>query len=584
MLEPEPLDIDSITEPARFPLPKVVAITVVSLLLLAVVAAFAVPPLLPAATARAVAAWIVADLAGQPVRITGDASLRLLPTISVDASNLALGNPAAPRLTVRRAALELGPLALLTGHVEVHDLSLQGPTLDLTAAAATPAEKSGEDGNWGQFRGLLIDRIEVRDGRLSYPAPLGGGTIQVAGISLDGGTHGDRELRIAGSLHAGPSDGRIEMVLTQPSAFVGGNAVPLEVHFRTGGDSLDFNGTVAKRTRFAGQGRLAVSFSDPAHLAAWLGNTPTALDGLGFKFSTQIDTAGAGVGFRDLDLRFGGLKLQGVLSLVGHGAKQQITGTLHTETLRLGPLLTTALGSGGGGNGVLAALPRLFPDGGGEVDVEWQNLQVDGLTGGAGRLTLGRGDDGKIEATTDEMPLAGGRARFSGTLAAGEGMMALSAKLRLIGVDMRQLLAPASGAAPPLSGTANLELDLLTVGATPDELAAALTGHGAFTVQGGEVSDPALVDALASSAGQDSLPFQSFTGSFKIAHGILKSDDVLLKAKDLGIIASGQVDLAKQAVRFRLDALRNGKGKQRQLKSLILDGSTSAWRVHPAEK
>lgn len=582
MLEPEPLDIDPIVEPARFPVLKRVGIGVAVLLVLAVVAAFAVPPLLPESTTRSVAAGILGDLVGRPVRIGGKASLSLLPSIAIDATDITVGDAPAPGLTVRRATLDLSALALVSNHIEIHRLSLQAPRLDLTTPAASVprAVRSG----WSRYRGLRVDRLEVRDGRLSYPAPLGGGTVNVTGISLDGHTQGERELRVSGTLHAGNADGRIDIVLTEPSAFIGGAAVPLEVHFHTGSDSLSFDGMFSKRVRFAGQGRLSAAFSDPARLAAWLGNTPTALSGIGFKLDTQIDTAGAGVGFRDLDLTFGGFKLKGVLSLVGSGKDRRISGSLETPVLRLKPLLAIAFDNDHGG--LLASLPQLFPANG-HVELGWQHLQMDGIDGGAGQLTLGRASDGKLRVTTDDLLLAGGHARLEATVASGEGMTALTSKLRLIGVDVRKLLAGAGGAVPPVSGKATLELDLLTVGATPADLAAALTGHGAFTILDGSLSDPMLLNALKTSAKQGALPFQSFTGSFRIAHGVLESDDVLLKAENLGIIAKGKVDLAKRTVSLHLNALETVKNKRgithRKLRKLLLEGSTGHWQVHPAK-
>lgn len=579
LVEGEPADFQPVTEPARFPLLKRTGIALASLLGLAVVGAFAVPPLLPSSATRELVADAIADATGQPVRIDGEVSLTLLPTFSVEAADLVIGDPAAALLRVRRAAVDLGTLALVSSRMDIHRLSLVEPTLDLGVLAAT-AEEGGADEGWGWFRGLLVDGFTIEGGRLRYPAPLGGEPITVTAIDLEGGTRGEQELRIAGTARAGDAEGRIDVLLRQPSAFIGGNAVPLNVRFESGDDRLLFEGTFAKRQRYASKGRLTARFADPARLAAWLGNTSSAISGRHFGLTTDLDVGGTGIALSQLDLALGEFQLQGDVAISGKEGDRQISGRLRTSTLHLDPLLATAVADDG--TGLLAALPRLFPTGGGELEIAWRHLVAAGIDGGEGLLVLSGDADGRLHAVVDDLDLAGGQARVSIAVGQGEGMTAVEAEVRLIGVEMRELLAGMEGDAPPLSGRANLEVDLLTVGAGREQLVAALTGSGAVTVQGGRLHDAALVEALAPQHDEPSLPFQHMTGSFEIARGILKSEDVLLKAETVSVVAKGEVDLAERAIHFRLDALRPEGSEDRDHQPMILEGSTGRWRIRPA--
>lgn len=75
-------------------------------------------------------AAFVQDRTGLEVRFGGALQVSLLPTPSIDAENIELGDPAAPLLRARRIAFSLSPTALLTGRFVLSSARIEKPEME----------------------------------------------------------------------------------------------------------------------------------------------------------------------------------------------------------------------------------------------------------------------------------------------------------------------------------------------------------------------------------------------------------------------------------------------------------------------
>jgi len=142
---------------------------------------------------------------GQPVHVAGTAHVAILPSPSLTFTNVEVGDPRAPLMTVARFAVTLELVPLLQGEIHVSAMTLDEPKVRVTAAAdgsidwmrrRAPGEAIAPD------KVVLAD-VEIKNGTFQYDdtstgvaLSFGGITATVSASSLAGpwrldGSYGD---------------------------------------------------------------------------------------------------------------------------------------------------------------------------------------------------------------------------------------------------------------------------------------------------------------------------------------------------------------------------------------------------------
>ena len=130
---------------------------IAALLVAALTAALAIPPLVDWDAQRARIAARLSDTLEGKVDVAGPVSLRLLPAPRLTVGALTLARPGLS-LRSRAAAFELSPAALLRGKFDFTDISLEGPDVALAPADFAPSTVDGAR--------VGVDRLNVRDATL----------------------------------------------------------------------------------------------------------------------------------------------------------------------------------------------------------------------------------------------------------------------------------------------------------------------------------------------------------------------------------------------------------------------------------
>ena len=129
-------------------------------------------------------------------------------------------------------------------------------------------------------------------------------------------------------------------------------------------------------------------------------------------------------------------------------------------------------------------------------------------------------------------------------------------KQRLVGVNIGPLLRDVADK-DLLEGRGNVELDLHTVGTTPDALKRALDGTASVVLKDGAVKGFNLAEALRKAKavlgsksaaeeqakGGEQTDFSDMSASFKVQSGIAHNNDLLLRSPFLRVNGSGDVNI-----------------------------------------
>lgn len=530
--------------------------------------------LLPAERLARLAAEQLRAQTGRTLEIGGDVSLSLWPVLGASAEAVTLSNADwagdAPMMRAERLSIGVDAGALLRGELRVRHIEARRPILSLTRDAqgrgnweithGATAAPAGQGDAAPAGRRATLDRLVLEDARIAYAeagsAPM---VLDELDLALDWpGSAGPADLAASIPLGGGAPlsvTGRI----SDFAGFLGGDSVPLILHAALPGGEASFDG----RADIGGSaaGRLTGAAADPARLAAAFGADDPGLDAASLEASLSLD--GARVGLRGLDATLGGTRLSGQIDL-DLSDKPRFAGRLSSPML----VLPGAQGAGEASGDVRAAEgwstaaidASALGRADGTLDFELGGAELGGLTLGAtrGRLEIERA---RAVLTLDEAQAFGGQ--VAGALVANNrGGLSVRADLTAAAVELGELLRPTG--IERLAGPADIRLSLLGEGQSEQAIMSSLAGEGGFTAGPGVISGLDLDRLMRSGAGSGGTTvFDSLTGSFTVAAGVLRNDDLALVLPNYRADGVGTVDLGARTIDYTVTpvALRANAGE-----------------------
>lgn len=270
------------------------------LVLLAIGAAALVPRWIDWTHYRPELMALIGDVTGRRVAIDGDVRLTLLPTPSLRAEDVRLGEAAGERspiflrATAIQADLDLG--ALITGAVRVSSLRIDHPVAEFLDLP------TGTD-----FLGLgraSLDRVTITDGEAGSPLMDAGDRLTAIDAELVFGKPGEAPRLTATFRHR-----------TLPWRLDGslGRALALSIGPRGGGPTLRLTGTVAEEGEARFVGKLKGEGSRGTELAHLLGfGVPKPAEGR-FALDAAVDLSPEGLSLHDLTLILGEQRIMGAI-------------------------------------------------------------------------------------------------------------------------------------------------------------------------------------------------------------------------------------------------------------------------------
>jgi AsmA protein len=588
-------------------------------------AAIAIPFVVPTETYKQQIEAQIERATGRELTIAGPLEFSILPQLALAAEDVRFANPPgaaeADMASLQELQVQLKLWPLLRGAVEVDRFVLVKPVIHLEvdqqgrpnwelggepAAEQTPEPTGGEGGGAGvPVTELKLGDIRIVDGTATYTDAASGRTERIEGINLSVSLP-DLQSRLAaeGSLAYKGRTIALDLAVEQPLQLVQGGSSPVALATDSELLDLDFEGTVAGGAAPTAEGALELAVASIRELAAWLAE-PIAFAGEGLRelrIAGRLQASPEQVAFTGATLALDDIEAAGELSATLSGALPKLSGRLDVGALDLNPYLPggspepvpdpgaeggTGAGQGGGAragaDGWSDEPIAVPPIGGAEVDFEltvaslvYQKLEL-------GRTALGLTlRDNQLTAELREFAAYGGRGTGSLRIALEDGTPVIRERFSLEGLQALPFLTAAADF-DRLEGTVRAEIEAETRGATERQLVQNLNGTGNVMFTDGAIVGINLA-AMMRNAGNAFLnpeagetrktDFAEMGGSFTIAEGVLRNDDMRLQAPALRVEGGGRVNLPKRTINYRLEpklaTTLQGQGGEREVAGLLV--------------
>ena len=568
---------------------------VIALVILGTLAAFAVGALmfLPTDRIATVAANRIAQATGRSVEISGAVRPTLFPSLGVRAERFVIGNPdwveAGPMISAEALTISVPWRAVFGSGIEIEEVTLSAPEIILVRAAdgrtswtfsqgATPrdvietsdAETPDETDAApdGALR-LALDAATLTDGALTYLDLADDTRIDLSGVSAEVALPADGAARLAAAATINGTAAEFTAEVDGLTDLLAGAVRPVTAAVAWDGGTADFDGRIAPAP--AAEGRLTVDARDLGPLFALIGApAPDLPAGLGrdrIAASGQITLTEAGtLHLRQGDLRLDETALAVDLDVTLGGERPNLRGTVTGAALTL-PMVDA---DSGGAPAASGASGGTAPAAGG-----WSTAPIDVSALFAADAEIGLRLDRLVAGDTTIAPFNArvvndaGRAvvdienagLYGGTLAGQvvvNGRSGLSARTDLIfaGVELQPLLSATAGF-DRLQGAGSISVQLLGVGDSVAALMASLEGQGDLAFGSGAILGLDIAGMIrnfdTSFQGDGARTvFDSVTGNFTVARGVLSNDDLDLQAPWGGITGAGRVDIGARTLEYRV--------------------------------
>ena len=531
--------------------------------------------LLPADRIASVAADQISRQTGRAVTLSGDTRITLWPVLGIATERVEIANApwseAGPMLRAENLKIGVAPQALWGGAVRITGLEVKTPEIRLERAADGQANWAlGVEGvaPSGQGDGttpgrvprlaLTLDRALISDATLSYVDHGTGHRRDLRGLDLDlRWPDPDAAATISAELDALAGPGRIALSgqLDPARALIEGGRGRMTARLSAPGGTLDFAGAVSARPE--AQGTLTAALEDTARALAALGlGTPDIPAGLGRRaeISAQVSlTADRRVALRDTVMTLDGNRVTGEADLDLSGAVPQLRAQINAAALEL-----PGAGRGGGADTGRARSPdgwSMSPiDAGALAWLEGEvALVADSIALGALRLgtTRSRATLTRSRLVLDLVEVALHEGRLTGEFVVNNRSgLSVGGDLLAEGVSLQPLLRDTLGLSR-LQGRAEARLQFLGVGQSIDSIMRSLSGSGSVNAGRG-VIDGIDLDRLMRSgdATGGTTVFDSLSGSFTMADGALRNEDLLMTLPRARAEGRGRVGLGARDIDY----------------------------------
>jgi AsmA protein len=527
--------------------------------------------LIPADKVREATKSEIREVTGLDLLLGGDASVSLFPTGLVSFSNVALGDGSEPALAADRLTARLRFFPLFLGRIEIADIALTRPQLNLAF---------GADGrsNWSSLLERLARAVGPKNGRAPQESSfseirMDQGTILIKDSSRNIVETLERvDLALAwpsisksfaanGRVHWHGAPVDIAVTLADFAAALAGDRSGIKLRVQGAPLKAVFEGHMSVRPTLKVEGTLAADSTSLRETFRWAGIKPLSGGGFGpFALKAKTTISGAHIALSNVNIELDGNAAEGVLTFAPDG-RQTIQGTLAANDLDLTPYISTF---------------RLLTSN----EREWNRVPIvlDGLTGvdldlrlSAAKITLARAKlgrtavaanlrSGKLTVTIGEAQAFGGILKGAFSLASSDAGADFKSQLQFTDVDLENCFGELFGFRR-LEGRGNMTVALEATGG--DMLGMTRTLNGTANVVGRQGALVGLnVEQLLRRLERRPLsgtgdfrsgrtPFEKLAIDIKIANGIASVNDVKLEGSKVRLGVAGSASIPNREFDLR---------------------------------
>jgi AsmA protein len=331
---------------------KRLGIAVAAVIVLATGALAAMSLLISPDRVREEAKVQIRSATGLDLTIRGEGVVSLFPTGLVRFSDVVLAEEGArePALVTERLIARLRLLPLFVGRIEIADVTLGQPEINLTFA---PDGRS----NWSGLIVALARALDPKGNRADRVASFSEIRVDKGTINLrDAGTGAAERLTEVNLALAWPSISKsfgatgqvmwrgesidVALSLSDFAAALAGERSGLKLRLNGTLINLAFDGSMSTRPTLKVDGTVSVASKSLRDTLRWAGVKPPPGGGFGpFALKAKASIAGGAISLAGVNLELDGNTAEGVLAFATDG-RQTLQGTLAAEELDLTPYLS----------------------------------------------------------------------------------------------------------------------------------------------------------------------------------------------------------------------------------------------------
>lgn len=516
---------------------------------------------------------------GREIRFAGGIRPAFAPSPGIATGRVEMSNAdwsgAGPMVSAEGVRVGVALLPLLSGEIRITGITVEKPRILLERDAEGRANwaigegpgaavAGGGDAPGGGMPALVLDRIEIRDGSVTYTDHGTGQVVALTGLTLETALPGgNAPVRVVAAALLGGQPLSAAIDVAAPDTLRSGGTSGIAAALTLGQARAGLSGEATMAEGIALAGAFDLDLPDTGAVLAALGQPRPAIPyGLGqaVRLSGTLAWAGDAGTLTEAVFDLDQNRLSGDLALLTDGPRPFLTAGLATGMLDLRALRGDGDSGGASGDGGPQGWSTDPIDLGGlaafdgEFDIRAEAVDLDSTKFGPTHIVASL-REGRLDADIRRLAVYGGAVTGRVT-ATGQGGATVSGDLAASGVALQALFADTLDF-DRITGAGDMDIRFAATGRSLDAIMHALSGTGSFAFTQGEILGLDLVAMLRNLDGafQGAAArtiFDSITASFEIRDGVLNNVDLNFLAPLAEAIGEGTVGLGDQVLDYRV--------------------------------
>lgn len=495
----------------------------------------------------------------------GQTTVTLFPSGSVSFGDVVLGDGKRPALIADRLTARLRFFPLLVGRVEISDISLERPTIEVDVEPNGQSNWSGliealarsQSSNAQRVPAFSEMRIDNGTVLVRNPSQKIAETFDQVSFSLAWPSI-SKSFGATGHLvwHSQPLD--VTLTLSDFAAALAGTRTGVKLRVAGAPMKAAFEGSVSIKPTVRVEGTFAADAPSLREAMIWAGQKPLPGGGFGrFAIKAQAAVTGGTIALSNVNVELDGNAAEGVLTFAADG-RQTLQGTLASDALDLTPYLSTIK--------LLTANQREWSsghialDGLSSTDFDLRLSAANVILSNAklGRTAIGANlRNGHLVIAIGEAQAYGGVIKGSVELTNFEAGVDLKSQMQMSGVDLQTCLDQLFGL-QRLEGKGDIAFTIEGAGDSVLALTHTLTGSATLTGGNGSIAGLDVEQLLRRlerrplSGGGDfrngRTKFDALSVTLKIVKGRVTVEDVKVTGPAVTLAMAGTASIPSREV------------------------------------
>ncbi|MDX2113488.1 MAG: AsmA family protein [Alphaproteobacteria bacterium] len=593
----------------------IIRITTVLVVMLIIVA-FLAPSFISRDMLKARLVQQIEQNTGRKLSIAGEVSVQFLPFPSVTARDVSLSGPAWQKdgefISLESLEANVALMPLLSKRVVITRLYLNQAKINLEVSSdgqanwvMTPKSKPAKAAASKQAAPSSVLAIAFGDVRIinsavSYHDRVKSTSYALSGLNLRfNASHLEDPVTLVADAEYNGAKTSLNLNIGSLPQLFENLSTPLTMQLENQFVNVRFDGGI---DALAFKGKLTANSSSLAAAKQWLDGAAekTAAGApLAFELSSDVDCTLDSCIFSKLSTALDGVKALGEASYNLSGRKPQFDIKLTMNALDLSPFLAKTRAPSPSASLSITSSAHAAATSGqpsqpldfswldhfdATADIQTSSLKAGAISVGESRLRA-KVSNGRLSADVIDAVFYGGKATINLQLDGRMGMV--ENRLEFSRVQAQPFLRDALGE-ERLSGMLTGQASFVSAGRTSHDMMANLAGRGNLSLRDGSIRGIELLEMVrnvqTAFKPADTSPkktdFAELAASFTVERGVLKNNDLMMKAPLLRLSGSGEINLVQSTIRYRLRPEivetmqgQDGKDKSGIMVPILVEGS-----------